>query len=120
MNNVLAYTDSTFTPSDKAILWFFERSDKGIIPIRSLSQDYYDYGILLSGHHMMSGAQEAMWLEAHFSGDYPLGALIRNYIADIGDDVSRYNRKVPAFRKDVRLWIDFCYVHYAKVKQDGR
>ena len=69
--------------------------------------DYTDHGRgnggpLMLAHALMSGAQRNMWLEGHFSGDYPLGCVLQDYLRDAleGGD---WERNKPAFEDCYRL-----------------
>ncbi len=78
---ILSFAPRDFQPSAQAVEWFFARSDRGLKVEWSASSDYNDYTGILLAHHMMSGAQENMWLDGHISLDFPLGVLVQ-YIMD--------------------------------------
>lgn len=108
LRKVLAFTDDGFEPTVKGIELFFKRSENGETPTYEDTDDYKSYAQLLLGHHMLSGAQIAIWGEGHATGDFPLGVLLQNYEhLEISNPVL-FERKRPAYEmaKVFHDWIN--------------
>lgn len=97
MRKILAFTDNDFAPTLRGIELFFNRSEHGETPIYEATDDYTSYAQLLLGHHMLSGAQIAIWGEGHASGDFPLGIILADYERMRLDDPLLFERKQPAY-----------------------
>ncbi len=102
LREVIAFAPDSLYPTSQAVAWFFARSDRGVTPAWENSKHYRDYTSLLMAHHMMSGAQETMWIEG--MEDYPLGLVLQDYVARGMINPGWWERKLPAYRRLLDLY----------------
>ena len=104
---VLAFAPDNFSPSNRAVRLFFDKTDRGIEPSsQELAADQIAYSELLLAHHFVSGTQRQMWLDSHLQGDYPLGLLVRDIYKEVLESTGIKRQKcVIVYREAAKLWM---------------